>query len=524
VKEENTMMKKISAALTAAALIGGMVGIATTANAAPVEPSPAESETWNEQSIITTDGTAYAGKIAFDNVREGYENNGSTTTVPAGERFNFLKYTAISDIFYVAESHTRTARVTNTSDVAFTVSNISAELVDGGYAGDSETHHADADGTTVLTTPVDDLVVAAGETAFIQFETLDPVVSTVRTNAAGEVTGIGSVTRFNYTINGEDYWFSESAGFGSAQFNRFAVPNPQESTENLFPPCGLGGDGTGTADPELTIGLCAWFSVQSIQFDSSYYSPVVAPPEEENPDVPDEPVVVPVTVSGTVKDADGNPMSGYLVTLRDSAGVETHTDISDEDGFWSVSEVFPEHYSAYILVEGEWILIMSPEDFDVTDEDLVDKDFVLDRGVVVPPTEEPAPEPEPETPEEETPPVVIPEPTPTPDVPEKEVPPVVTPEPAPEGDTPNVEPPVVVTDPPTDVTPPVVETPEIEPAPEGTPATVPPVLASTGADIRVKLTLAMLLLLSGTIGFVVSRRKRPTFAAPTLLAWQSKGE
>jgi len=95
---------------------------------------------------------------------------------------------------------------------------------------------------------------------------------------------------------------------------------------------------------------------------------------------------------------------------------------------------------------------------------------------------------------------------------------------------------VVVTDPPADVTPPVVETPVVEPEPVGTPATVPPVLASTGADIVPSLTFALILMMmglaffalkrleTGTIAAVVSKRKRPTFATPTLLAWQSKGE
>lgn len=442
------MKKKILAALAAlAVIVPGGISLATTATAAENQGSPADSETWRSQSILTTDGTDYAGEIAFDNTRTGYANEGTTGTVPAGERYDFLKYTQISDIFYVAEQHTRTTRVSNTTDEAFTVSGITASLISKDYAGETVTHLADPLGTNVLTAPQADIIVPAGETVFLQFDTLDPVVSVVRTNENGEVAGIGSITRFDFTINGENYWFKDSAGFGSAQVLDFTDPNPELSTENLFPACeseSTGGGSNGT-NPEIWIGMCAWYSTQSMQFDASYFTPS-APTPEEPVTVPEEPTIAPATVSGTVKDTEGNPLIGFKVTLRNSDGVVTHTATSDESGFWGVTDVYPSRYSAYVLVGDVWTLILSPEDFDVVGEEpLTDKDFVLDRSsaVIVPPVVEPTPEPTP------------------------------------------------VTEPPAVVEPPAVET---------------PVLAETGANAAFPASLALLLLLAG--GGVLLLNKR----------------
>lgn len=90
--------------------------------------------------------------------------------------------------------------------------------------------------------------------------------------------------------------------------------------------------------------------------------------------------IVPVEVSGTVTDTDGNPLSGVTVTLVPEGGGPERTAVTDSEGSYVFDQVDPGEYTWDIVEPDGYTTDVAPASLTVpegTEEPITDQDFVL---------------------------------------------------------------------------------------------------------------------------------------------------
>jgi hypothetical protein len=255
--------------------------------AAPASPALAavDDDRWWDQQLVNADATATIGSFGFANTRPVYFSD-DETSVPAGDRYGFLGYSTVPGFFDRIETTERHLRFTNTTGAPFTVTDLSARTVLPELPGDSRTTQVTPDGTDVADTPFNDVLVPAGETVTLDFTTTDTLVSTVRTNSDGRLTGMGTVTLFTATVDGREYTFTETDAFGSVQDVPYFTPNPALSTADFFADCAE------SSVPSGDLGICGFFGSTQVLLDASFYRvtpPAPEVPETPTPEVPETP-------------------------------------------------------------------------------------------------------------------------------------------------------------------------------------------------------------------------------------------
>jgi len=256
----------------------------------PTTASAATEPTTEGASVFigTTDGTQ--AQIATHrlgySLSEGIEGSPAVDLTPIDGKYSFVTGGFVPAYLEQSETNVRTITFTNTSDAAFTVEDIAAEIVESDFEGGASTHQLIGAGTSVLAAPQADVTVPAGSTIPVTFETVDPYAAILRTNSAGEISGVGATTDFTFTVNGNGYGFQEVIGIGSASANTFTDSATSEMA--LFPTCDFEDSG------EQQLTLCATLAGASVSMTSLFFD--------------DQPIVVPNDI--TLEDEQGNPVDG----------------------------------------------------------------------------------------------------------------------------------------------------------------------------------------------------------------------
>jgi hypothetical protein len=249
-------------------------------------------------------------------VRNGYSlsDDGMGATVvdlsPVDGKYPFVTGGFTPAFLAQTETNTRQFQFTNTTGSDYTVEDFTAQIVDSEYDGAASAHQLVKAGTSVLAAPQADITVPAGATVPLSFNTADPYAAVIHTNAAGEITGVGATTDFNFTVDGKEYGFQETIGIGSANSSM----DVSQTEMALFPTC----DFDNTGEPQLT--LCATLAGASVSLTALFI-------DEQAPIIPND---------MELEDENGNPVDGTTPVVTAPAIEEPSGEgvTSESSGGW----------------------------------------------------------------------------------------------------------------------------------------------------------------------------------------------
>jgi hypothetical protein len=207
--------------------------------------------------------------------------------------FKNLGFSTVPGFFYESVQKERVFLFQNPSDQPLTVSDVTGYVLQPDLNGASTNHAVVAEGTNVLTKPVTDFTVPAGEQVELTLTVSEPLVSMLRMNADGDLSGLGNVTRYDYTINGKTYWFEEYSGLGSLAPNDDLSGDYKKTDAVMIAEIFTPRDVAGSLPGYMEIGYSGHFTSLTRQMNTSYYAPESVPEPVVPPTVTPEPVVPP---------------------------------------------------------------------------------------------------------------------------------------------------------------------------------------------------------------------------------------
>lgn len=288
---------------------------------------------------------------------EGDDTFTSVDITPITPLYAFVTAGHTPAFIVQSETNTRTFTFTNAGAVPFTVKDIAAEIVEVDYQGSASTHQIVPAGTSVLAAPQADVIVPAKGSVPVTFDTTDPYAAVIRTNANGEITGVGSTTAFTFTVDGEEYGFQEQTGLGSANI----ALEREGAEEALFPNC----DSPSAGLP--SISLCLRIEAASVSMTAIY-----------NATQPTTPVGD-ASITGRVITSAGIPVPDVTVVLYAST---PSTQVTDSDGRYTFTDLPAGSYKVGLNIEGGsgYKIISTPRPFTLTSLPVILENSVIDTG------------------------------------------------------------------------------------------------------------------------------------------------
>jgi hypothetical protein len=287
------MKKTASRLITAASLLSLLLVTPASAAVAAISEGDGLPHWQYVQGVLSEEGHDFAGNVGlvYDFTAYNFQEDPaySPGSMPAGDRFSQFGLSSVPSFFGFTEQNERGAYVVNYGDQPLTLTDVQAEVFAPKFPGASATTSVVPAGTSLLTAPVAPRVVAPGETAYINFPTAEPVVSVVRTNDSGAITGVGSAVRYSFTLEGRTYRFDDVRGFSSA-----STTTGSEATLDaaMFGDCTHSVDGSTL--PVIDITGCAWAEISGAGV--TYEQPALIPvPEVPTPETPAPEVPTPET-------------------------------------------------------------------------------------------------------------------------------------------------------------------------------------------------------------------------------------